>query len=118
MNALRKLSLILLGSLLLSASSVTCAADLIPGTSSPAKTVMKKLPWQFSVQTDKAGDMQILRFRPLKPIRKTSSGNLFLRSTLTSQQFNNSTEARAHFEQQASSAHPDMGLSYAWDYLV
>ena len=118
MSTVIKHSLTLLSSLLLQFGSATYAADLIPGTSTPAKSVMNELPWKFSVQTDKAGDIQIQRFRSLKPIRKTKTGGLYLRSTLTSQQFNNNDEAHAHFRQQASFAHPEMGLSYAWDYLI
>ena len=114
--------------LLLCFSTIIQAGNQIPGTSSHAKGVVDKLPWQFTLKTKKlakkqsglTGSTQSQRvsFRSRKPIKKTNSGGIYLRGTLTSHRFNNADAARDHFQKQVTSAHPDMGLSYAWDYLV
>ncbi len=52
------------------------------------------------------------------PVRQTDSGEIFLKADLRYTQYKDKQKALAAMQEIQSLAHPDMGLSYEWDYLI
>jgi hypothetical protein len=105
-----------------------------PGSEAPlpVQRIVAGLPWRFDVSTTRrqaaeplADDKQPAsaarithQFVSAKPYRSTAQGLLFLRAELTLDQFDTPPQAEQAFTRIAAEAHPDMGLSYAWDHLI
>ncbi len=52
------------------------------------------------------------------PVRETGRGEIFLKADLRYTRYKDKQKALAAMEEIQSLAHPDMGLSYEWDYLI
>lgn len=52
------------------------------------------------------------------PVRETSRGGVFLKADLESTQYRDNQKALEAMQEIQRLAHPDMGLSYEWDYLI
>ena len=52
------------------------------------------------------------------PVRETSSGGVFPRADLESTRYKDNQKALEAMLEIQRLAHPDMGLSYEWDYLI
>jgi hypothetical protein len=106
----------------------------VPGHQSPlpAERVVAGLPWRFKVSIKRqqttnplplgsslGWDQRIsYQFTSAQPYRATAQGPLFLRAELTLDRFDNSQDAEQAFQSLSGEAHPDMGLSYAWDHVL
>ncbi len=98
----------------------------------PAQRIVAGLPWQFNVSTQQQratrpfshgssdGWAQRIsyQFISAEPYRSTAQGPLFLRAELTVERFESAGEAQQAFQSLLAKAHPDVGLSYAWDHLI
>jgi len=105
-----------------------------PGAEAPLQVqrIVAGLPWRFDVSTTRHQGADHLadgkepvatarithQFVSAKPYRSTAQGLLFLRAGLTQEQFDTPVNAEQAFQGVAAEAHPDMGLSYAWDHLI
>ena len=52
------------------------------------------------------------------PVRETGRGKIFLKADLRYTHYGDKQKALAAMQEIQSLAHPDMGLSYEWDYLI
>lgn len=52
------------------------------------------------------------------PVKETKRGGVFLKSSITRTQYLDQQSAGLAMQEKLKAAHPDMGLSYEWDYLV
>lgn len=52
------------------------------------------------------------------PVRETGRGKIFLKADLRYTHYGDKQNALASMQEIQSLAHPDMGLSYEWDYLI
>jgi hypothetical protein len=59
----------------------------------------------------------IFRLRSAEPMERSAGGALYLRATVTVSSLVD-LEAKAEIAQRLAAADPDIGLSYAWDYVV
>ena len=87
--------------------------------------LMQGLPWEFkrnsSSITAEEGDASAeirWEFVSAKPVRMSAGGSLYLRADLTVSEFGKAGVAESRWQALLEKAHPDMGLSYAWDYLI
>ena len=57
-------------------------------------------------------------FTSREPIRRSNKSNTYQRFTLTVMTYNHSSSAKTAFTTLFTSSDPNIGLSYAWDYIV
>lgn len=88
-------------------------------------SIMSGLPWHFihaSGQVDnkkeQEGTSVRYQFVSTEPLGKTTQRHAYLRADLTVTDFNSPELAAEGFRLIQEKADPDMGLSYAWDYLI
>ncbi len=100
------------------------AGELIPGTEIPLGVIVAGAAWEFDIgrcegaaasDGDEEATQCLVSSRPYK---FTASGDLFLRARLVTRRFATPAEAATHYRDIVSAAHPDMGLTYAWDLVV
>lgn len=114
-------------SLLLTMTSSLLAADPAPNGNTDANTpvayldIGAGLPWVFEVSTSRLeiGPGQTeppwrYGYVSRSPLRDA----LYLRVELLVAAYPDDAQAAAALEDKRAQAHPDMGLSYAWDYLL
>ncbi len=84
------------------------------------ETVTQGLPWEFSISTEQTEADNTTRtlFVSSDPIENSGTRNVFLRASLETRTFDRPAQASEAFAEQAHDAHPDTGLTYAWDLLV
>ncbi len=84
------------------------------------ETITQGLPWKFSVSTEQSNAAETTRtlFVSSEPLENSGGKTIFLRASLETRKFDQSAQAAEVFAEQAHDAHPDMGLTYAWDLLV
>ena len=87
--------------------------------------LVQGLPWEFkqissSIAAEQGGASAQTRydFVSAEPVRRDAQGALYLRADLTVSQFVEEGIAESRWRALQEKAHPDMGLSYAWDYLI
>ncbi len=82
--------------------------------------MIQGLPWEFSISTERsnAGETVRTMFVSSEPIDKPGTQAVFLRASLMTSTFDQPALAAEAFAKQAHDAHPDTGLTYAWDLLV
>ncbi len=84
------------------------------------ETMTQGLPWDFSVSTEHLNAEHTTRvlFVSNEPIESSGTGAVFLRASLETRTFDRPAHASETFSKRALDAHPDTGLTYAWDLLV
>jgi len=87
--------------------------------------LVRGLPWEFRQTSSlivskqgEAGAQTRYDFVSSEPIRTGARGTVYLRAKLTVSEFSGVGIAHDHWRAMRGKAHPDMGLSYAWDYLI
>lgn len=90
--------------------------------------VVNELSWKFNVTSEEieraeqegSSERKTLRldFVSKEPIKNTPNGNLYLRADLTVTEYSGKDAALNEWAAMIAKAHPDMGLSYAWDHLI
>lgn len=87
-------------------------------------TVVNELPWKFKLSSTVIDDEQQnaastrYDYVSIEPLKKTSQGNVYLKVDLAVMEYNTAELASEELMGIKEKAHPDMGLSYAWDYLL
>ena len=83
------------------------------------------LPWEFNQpavtideQEARAGISTRYQFVSTEPLARTAQQYTYLRVALTVTSYVSQERAVEDFKLIGEQAHPDMGLSYAWDYLL
>lgn len=84
------------------------------------ESIVHDLGWRFVVTTEEADASRTVRheYVSVEPVDDTPTERTFLRASLTATSFPTAEHALATFTELAASADPDIGLSYAWDYVV
>jgi len=84
------------------------------------ETITQGLPWEFSVSTELPETDSTTRtlFVSREPLKNSGVQAVFLRASLETRTFDQPAQAAEAFATQAHGAHPDTGLTYAWDLLV
>ncbi len=84
------------------------------------EAIVRGLPWQFIVTTEESDLGRTIRYDyvSVEPVDGSQTTKTFLRASLVLTSFPMADLAASAFADVAESAHPDTGLSYAWDYLV
>ncbi len=84
------------------------------------ETIIQGLPWKFSISTEQsnAGETTRTLFVSNEPIENSGAGAVYLRASLETRTFDQPEPAAEAYSKQALDAHPDTGLTYAWDLLV
>ncbi len=87
--------------------------------------VMRGLPWEFKATANsmsaaerEGGYETRYDFVSVEPVGRDASGALYLRADLSVSEFGAAGIAESGWRALRQKAHPDMGLSYAWDYLI
>ena len=104
---------VLLLFLLLCVSPVK-ASCIIPGTTSTCSELVGDLPWRFDVAADKGETVRITYVSP----DGTNQKGVRLKMWLEVSKYESPETAARKFSLISKKAHPDMGLSYAWDFVV
>ncbi len=96
------------------------AEEPIPGTGALADTIVTDLPWAFTLTREDSavGGSGAVTFRYESVSTDMGSGGIRLRAILSARRFADPETARRTFVEIQASAHPDMGLSYAWDFVI
>lgn len=86
---------------------------LVTETNIKADDELKKQPANPDVVTN-------IRYEYVSesPVRETGQGKIFLKADLRYTRYKDKQKALAAMQEIQSLAHPDMGLSYEWDYLI
>lgn len=94
-------------------------AELFQERYSP-ETITQGLPWKFSVSTEQTETDNTTRtlFVSEEPVEDSGGKTVSLSAFLETQTFDRPEQAAGVFAKQADNAHPDTGLTYAWDLLV
>ena len=84
------------------------------------ESIVRGLPWQFVVTTEESDLGRTIRYDyvSVEPVDGSQTAKTFLRASVVLTSFPTADLAASAFADVAESAHPDTGLSYAWDYLV
>jgi hypothetical protein len=90
--------------------------------------IVEGLPWTFEIGTiDASGEHDTSAagvgsirydFTSTEPYNKTAQGKRFLRAELEITRYDSREVADAAYRRLLADAHPDMGLSYAWDRVI
>lgn len=84
------------------------------------ESIVRDLGWRFVVKTEEVDHSRTIRheYVSVEPVDESPTERTFLRASLTTTLFPTEEQALATFTELAASADPDVGLSYAWDYVV
>lgn len=75
-----------------------------------------ELPVAFVIEAAEAGEEgHRFRLRSAEPAGRSASGALYLRATVT---LSEAADAAAEVDRRLAAADPDVGLGYAWDFVV
>ena len=115
---------VVLAMLLISISHIA-VAETTDGAKVDYSVILEGLPWEFKhtstplgEKPEKAETSIRYDFVSIKPLKKTSRGAVYLKADLTVTSYSSSEAAAQALRNIQGKAHPDMGLSYAWDYLL
>ena len=115
---------VVLAMLLISISHIA-VAETADGAKVDYSVILEGLPWEFKhtstplgEKPEKAETSIRYDFVSIKPLKKTARGAVYLKADLTVTSYKNSEAAAQALRNIQGKAHPDMGLSYAWDYLL
>ncbi len=97
------------------ADTITEADCLIPGTGATCLSLVKDLPWKFDLDSKKKDELSAIIYTSHEKIKKPSA-KLQLRLEIIA--FASKKRAEKALREKYSSADPDMGLSYAWDFIA
>lgn len=121
-NSIGLLLLIVSQTVASSGEASSASAALVEATDYSG--VVGNLPWGFVVSrqkhTPESEQLQHIRydFKSVHPIRKTVKKRVYLKAWLELTRFESTQAANAEMRQWQARAHPDMGLSYEWDYMI
>ncbi len=102
--------------LLLALAGGPAAATLVDERN--AVDLFAGLPVPFVVEGVEDGEAgRVLSLRSSEPVGRNTAGALYLRATLTISGLGDADPA-AEIERRLAAADPDIGLSYAWDYVA
>lgn len=73
---------------------------------------------ELQPMTRGAGSITRYKYVSQSPIQETTGGRIFLKAEMLHIQYKDVQKASAAMLETKIRAHPDMGLSYAWDYLL
>ncbi len=115
---------VVLAMLFISISHIA-AAETADGAKADYSVILEGLPLKFrhtsSPLKDKPENAETSTrydFVSIKPLKKTARGAVYLKADLTVTSYRSSEAATQALRNIREKAHPDMGLSYAWDYLL
>jgi len=104
-----------------------CRADQ-PGTDQRAAVdfsrIVSGLPLAFEVTgpLPRSGEGAAAtigyRIRSVEPVARSAQGGIFARGELAVFEYRNPEQAASAWQRTARVAHPDTGLSYAWDHVL
>ena len=89
------------------------ASCLIPGTHSSCGELVSELPWAFRIEQKDGSNRRIF----FESRGNTAQGGIHLKMFLDTSIYN-ARKATAAFSQVSNKADPDMGLTYAWDFIT
>jgi hypothetical protein len=99
-----------------------------PAPSQQPPAIDKALPWAFEVKPlgapngrdpfTAATSSARWIWKSMNPVRRDEAGKSFLRFTLGRHEFDGAKTAEASLDAFMKLADPQMGFSYAWDYVV
>jgi hypothetical protein len=104
----------------------------VPADSPDYSRIVSGLPYKFNTKVTKSAAIRIgeelvesgvatheqVDFVSSRSLRKSAAGNLYLKASLEIFRYTDNTHAESAWQEIQQKAHPDMGLTYAWDYLV
>ncbi len=88
---------------------------IIPGTGTACLSLVKDLPWNFDLASNKKNDLSDILYTSYATIGKQA---VKIRLRLEIIAFANKEEVGEELRERYSTADPDMGLSYAWDFIA
>ncbi|HBH36568.1 MAG TPA: hypothetical protein DDW45_09635 [Gammaproteobacteria bacterium] len=113
---------VVLAMLFISISHIA-VAETADETKVDYSVIFDGLPWEFRhtstpLKEEQAETSTRYDFVSIKPLKKTARGAIYLKADLTVIAYRSSETATEALRNIQGKAHPDMGLSYAWDYLL
>jgi hypothetical protein len=88
---------------------------LIPGTGATCLSLVNDLPWKFDLDSKKKGELSNIIYTSYEKVGKQAA---ILQLRLEVIAFASKKKAGEEFRDRYSIADPDMGLSYAWDFIA
>lgn len=105
------------------APAPTLGPTVPPAPGGPALSeaaVVQGLPWLFTKASEilDSGGSTRTTYISTEPIEGSGATSVFLEAFLSTTSFDNSAMAIESFSEQVYHAHPDTGLTYAWDLVL
>ncbi len=97
------------------ADTITEGDCLIPGTGATCLSLVNDLPWKFYLDSKKKGEVSNIIYTSYEKVGKQPA---ILQLRLEVIAFASKKKAGEEFQNRYSRADPDMGLSYAWDFIA